>query len=401
MGLPTFIPLGFANDLVVIPVGINWAGIGFGYLLTTKLSFSIWFMAVLTIIEEVVFMRIGLFSGERLLYNTSASVYPAYQGVGALLALAVIMLWTARHHLRHALSQVWSGDRDDDELLSYRHTYLLLVASIAVVGGWLVAAGLPWWATVAFLTVFLLMMLGITRVVVEGGLAVSRVPIIPNDIIIASVGSHALGAAGVGALGMTFPWAGEMRTSVMSAIAHGLKLAETNIGGQRQRLLWGIVIAIVVSIGVAFTTMLLLGYNYGAINLSASWFFGSSAGGRVFDFVSYHLNDSGPRWDSMGFVGLGATIQVLLTLAYQRLAWWPLHPLSFPIGAVWPTHQVIGSMFFAWIAKTATLHYGGVRFYDTVKPMFLGLIMGQYLTGGLWLVIDGITGKQANYLFFW
>jgi hypothetical protein len=401
-GLPTFISLSFAHDSVVIPIGINWAGIGFGYLLTTKLSFSIWFMALLTIFEEVVFMRIGLFSGERLIYNTSPSVYPAYQGVGAMLVFSGVVLWTARHHLRHAWGQAWCGGRDDDEMLSYRHAYLLLASSIAIVGGWLVAAGLAWWATIAFLIVFLLMMLGITRVVVEGGLAVSRIPIIPNDIIIASVGSHALGASGVGALAMTFPWAGEMRTSVMAAIAHGLKLAETSIGSQRQRLLWGIVIAMVVSIGGAFATMLLLGYNYGAINLSASWFFGSAAGGRVFEFVAYHVNgDSSTRWDSMRFVGLGAAIQGLLTLAYQRLAWWPLHPLSFPIGAVWCTHQVMASMFFAWIAKMATLHYGGVRLYDTVKPMFLGLIMGQYLSGGLWLVIDGLTGKQANYLFFW
>jgi len=58
-------------------------------------------------------------------------------------------------------------------------------------------------------------------------------------------------------------------------------------------------------------------------------------------------------------------------------------------------------MFFAWIAKLATLHYGGVRLYNSVKPLFLGLILGQYLTGGLWLVIDGLMGKQANYLFYW
>ena len=403
LGLPTFIHVGFAHNSVVIPVGINWAGIGFGFLLTTKLSFSIWFMAVLTIIEEVVFMRLGLFSGERLLYNTSPSVYPAYQGVGALLTFAVLMLWTSRRYLRRVAQAAWQGEpREEDEVLSYRSTFLLFVVSVLLMGGWLVAAGLQPWATVVFLVLFFLMLLGITRVVVEGGLAVSRIPIIPSNIVIASVGSHALGAASVGALGMTFVWGGEMRTSVMSAIAHGFKLAQSTIGSQRQRLLLGIVASIVASIGCAVFTMLYLGYSYGAINLSASWFFGTAAGGRVFDFIGHHLGqEESTRWGSMGFIGVGAVVQALLTLAYQRLNWWPIHPLAFPIGAVWCTHQVIASMFLAWIAKVATLHYGGVRLYNAVKPLFLGFILGQYLTGGLWLVIDGFTGKQANYLFFW
>ena len=268
--------------------------------------------------------------------------------------------------------------------------------------GWLVAAGMNGWVTALFLGVFLLLMLGITRIVVEGGLAVSRIPIVPNDVVIAAMGSGHLGAANLGVLGLTCPWAGDMRTSVMAAFAHGLKLAEIHVLGQRRRLIFGVILAIVVSIGCAAFTMLFLGYHFGAINLSAAWFFGSDAGGRVFSFISYHLGqNSRPRWDSLGFIGLGALVQWLLMLAHQRLVWWPLHPLSFPIGAVWCTHQVMASMLFAWVAKVSALHYGGVRLYHATKPLFLGLILGQYLTGGVWLIIDGFMGKQANYLFYW
>lgn len=402
-GLPTFIHIGFANNTVVIPVGINWAGIGFGYLLTTKLSFSVWFVAVLTILEEVVFMRLGLFSGERLLYNTSPSVYPAYQGAGALLMFSVMMLWTSRRYLKGVAEQAWRGEpRGENEIMSHRSALLLLATSVIVMAGWLVAAGLHAWASALFMVFYFLVILGITRVVVEGGLAVSRIPIIPGDMVITSVGSQALGATGVSALGMTFAWGGEMRISAMSAVAHGLKLAQTTIKHQRNRLLTAIVAAIFVSLACAVGTILYLGYHHGAINLSATWFFGTAAGGRVFDFISYHVTqDSSTRWASMGFMGIGAAVQTLLTIAYQRVPWWPIHPLAFPIGAVWCTHQVAASMFFAWIAKVATLHYGGVRLYSAVKPLFLGLILGQYLTGGLWLVIDGFMGKQANYLFFW
>ena len=401
-GFPTFIRVAISNA-VGVSVGINWAGIGFGYLLTTKLSFSIWFMAVLTLFEEALFMRLGIFSSERLAYNTSASVYPAYQGVGALLTFTLLMLWTSRRYLAQAARQAWRGEpRAEEEILSYRNTFILLVVSLGLVAGWLVAAGLQLWVTVLFLTLFYLMFLGITRVVVEGGLAVSRIPILPNDLVLATVGGSTLGATNIGALGMTFPFAGELRTSLMSAIAHGLKLAHSTIGTQGHGLLVAIVLAIVGSLARAGATMLYLGHHHGAINLSASWFFGSGAGGSVFRYIEYHVTHAtATRWSSMGFIGFGAVAQAALTLAYQRLAWWPIHPLAFPIGAIWCTHQVIASMFLAWIAKLATLHYGGVRLYRSARPLFLGFILGQYLTGGLWLVIDALKGMQGNYLFYW
>ncbi len=104
---------------------------------------------------------------------------------------------------------------------------------------------------------------------------------------------------------------------------------------------------------------------------------------------------------TLGVSSGGPLLQLLITLAYQRLPWWPLHPLSFPIGAVWCTHQVMVSMFLAWLTKITVLHYGGVRLYRATRPFFLGLILGHYLAGGWWLVIDGFMGMRENYLFFW
>ena len=407
IGFPTFIQVNFANGAVGIPFGVNYAGIGFGYLLSTKISFSVWFMGVLTVIEEVVFMRLGFFSSERLQIHTNPSVYPAYQGVGALVVFSIFVVWMARSHLRQVFHTAWRAGRtgggdDRDEILSYRATCLLLAGSLILMWGWLVMAGLAWWLGLVFLPLLFLMMVGLTRIVVEGGLAVTRMPMIPCDLVAGALGGRTLGATNLGVVGMTFPWTGELRVSVMSALAHGLKLAQIHVPGQRRRLLAGVVLAIILSVGCATFVMLLLGYRYGAINLSPHWFFGTVSGGRVFSFIAQHLaEDSGPRWGSLGFAGIGAAIQLLVMLAHQRLAWWPIHPLAFPIGAVWCTHQVMASMFIAWVAKLTTLHYGGVRFYSTLKPLFMGMILGQYFTGGLWMIIDWFTGKQANYLFFW
>jgi hypothetical protein len=59
------------------------------------------------------------------------------------------------------------------------------------------------------------------------------------------------------------------------------------------------------------------------------------------------------------------------------------------------------SIFIAWMIKSAVLRYGGPRWYRKTLPFFLGMILGQYISGGMWIIIDGFTGMTDNYLFFW
>jgi hypothetical protein len=53
---------------------------------------------------------------------------------------------------------------------------------------------------------------------------------------------------------------------------------------------------------------------------------------------------------------MGAAIMGLLMLAQKRWLWWPLHPLGFPISAVFGTMFL--SMLIAWVVKSAVLKHG-------------------------------------------
>ena len=44
------------------------------------------------------------------------------------------------------------------------------------------------------------------------------------------------------------------------------------------------------------------------------------------------------------------------------------------------------------------LKYGGSRLYAHMRPMFLGLILGELVVGGLWVIIDSQTGMQNNHI---
>ena len=50
----------------------------------------------------------------------------------------------------------------------------------------------------------------------------------------------------------------------------------------------------------------------------------------------------------------------------------------------------------AWATKSVALQYGGPSLYLATRPFFPGLIPGQILRSGFWLVIDYFTAMQGN-----
>ena len=72
--------------------------------------------------------------------------------------------------------------------------------------------------------------------------------------------------------------------------------------------------------------------------------------------------------------------------------------LSVRSGRIWAS--VLGR-FIAWLVKVIVLRYGSVNLYRRTQGVFLGMIAGQMLTMGLWLIIDYFTGKTNNWVFGW
>ena len=56
------------------------------------------------------------------------------------------------------------------------------------------------------------------------------------------------------------------------------------------------------------------------------------------------------------------------------------------------------SVFVAWAIKGAVLKYGGLALFERLKPMFLGLIFGEAVVAGFWVVVDYYTGMQGGRL---
>ena len=398
--LVTSVPV-FRNTVSLL-FRMSFPMIGFSYLINLDIAFSLWFFNLLAKFTGGALSILGIGSTEKLgIYGAYSEPYLAHQGQGALIVLVVFGLWLGRSHLRDVLRKAFKGDPEVDdsrEIMSYRAAVFCWIGGIIVMSIFLWLSGLPPWAAVATVLMAILIFVGLTRVVVESGVATAVGPMISSSFVVSTAGSSALGPAGMVGMAFTYVWAADIRTFVMASCAHGLKLGE-HLGRNVRPLFWLMLLAILVSVVGSVYMILHLSYEYGGINLNG-WFFGG--GPRApFDYIAVKLNTPTTA-NIAGWVhtAIGGGIMALLMLARHHLLWWPLHPIGFTIGAVWLMDQLWLSIFLAWLIKITVMKYGGPTLYRRTRGFFLGLIMGQFFIAGLWNIIDYFTGMTGNTVFW-
>ena len=404
---PELVPFALDKDMINFSVSL-WRDstdlyfkfrfniLGFFYFLKTEVAFSLWFFNLLSNAARGLFGMLGIADAQLAGGHAVPDPILAHQSMGAMMVLFLSGLWVARRHLKDVGRKAFLGNQgvdDSAEILSYRAAVIMLAASTAVVVGWLWLAGMPVWVALALLSLAAVLIIGFTRVVAEGGLSDGSPPVVPATILVAAVGSSAIGARGLVLLATTYFWSANLRSFVTTSCANSLRLGEELKSGRRG-LFWVMLLALTVALAGAVWMTMQLSYEYGAINLRMASDRG--AFGQMSHWV--HSPSEAYPW-SWIHVGIGALIMLGLSVARWHYVWWPLHPLGYPIGPIWIMDQLWFNMFLAWAIKVVVLKYGGVRLYRMTRPFFLGMILGQITPGGIYLFIDHFTGMVGNMIF--
>lgn len=398
--------LSLFHNAMVLHLFVSFTVIGLAYFLSLDVAMSVWLFHLLTQAQLTAENALGyaLPGRQDLFMEGSTSV--SYQGMGAMLALVAFGMWSARSHLRQVGRRVLGrpgGADDNDELLSYRGAVAVLAGATTYAAGWLWLAGLPLGGVLLFLAVAFTLFLGLARIVAEGGLGFARAQMTAQPFVISALGTNYLTPAGLATMGFTYSWAGDMRTMVMASAINGMKIADA--GGVRGRpLFWAMLLAIGVTLASSVAALIWMGYTYGGINLH--WWFYNLLGQLVHNDAAYKVANPlnpvadfavvGPRF---GFAAIGAAAMALLMWARQRFLWWPVHYLGFPIGATYMISSTWFSILIGWALKALVLKYGGVGWYRRLRPLFLGLILGQITCSGFWTLVDFLTGESGNIIY--
>ena len=394
------------RNTMTLPFFLSFPTLGFSYLINLDIALGLWVFSLLTVVEKGIFNLVGFHSPELVsVYGVPEYPYLAHQGMGAMIVLVLLGLWGGRRSLKGVFKTALGragGEEDGQEILSYRAATLGMIGGLVVMGLWLWQSGMHS-AGVVLLFLFgaFVVYLGLTRIVVQGGVEVARSPMIAPDFVILSVGSSALSQGDLVAMAFTYIWVADISTFVLASSANGLKLAAETIGKRRRLLFWAMMLAIAVTCTSSFWVLTRESYLHGGINFvgQGGWSFGGGAR-YPFEFISRAISTPtevhGTGWL---FSGFGAGIMALLMAARRHFIWWPLHPLGFPISVIaYPVLTVWVNVFLAWLIKFIVLKYGGPRLFARSRPLFLGLITGQFVVAGVWLIIDYFTGMVGNQL---
>ena len=165
----------------------------------------------------------------------------------------------------------------------------------------------------------------------------------------------------------------------------------------RRQLVYAMGAAILVCFPISCYAFLNLAYQHGAENLT-SWNFQNGPRLAYADLVSRILHPLETNWGDVGFILVGAGFTLLIMLMYHRYLWWPFHPIGCTTGSSWGIQEMFLSIFIGWLMKSVLLRHGGLKGYRSARPFFLGLIMGEYTMGGIWMIVGWIVKRGYQIL---
>ena len=315
--------------------------------------------------------------------------------MGALVVFVAAALWYSRTHLWKALRcGLGLGERgyDEGEPASYRTVLGVIVLSCVVMLVWLHYSGLHFGYSVFFLLAFLLVYYAMARMIAQVGLPSVSAPVQAGPYMASLFGSQMLGRGQVTALAYQF-WNADLRNTPAVGTANGMFLARRRYG-----LFAAMILSMLITYVAATHIVVSLGYHYGASSLQ-NWHIGNSSRAAWWWNLNVVSRNAGFSYVGLTWSGFGAAAMGLLVFAQRAFFWCPLHPVALLIAN---THMVIGfwlSIFSAWLIKVALVGFAGPRAYRGARYFFIGIIMGGFMAGGVWAVIDLITHSVNNQVF--
>lgn len=373
---------------------IFFSVIGFGYFLTTDVSFGLWFFYIFDRIQCTVAEALG--------------VYPQYkrvteaQYIGAFLAVVGIGVWVARGQLRAMMSAVLgrSDSADDrDDPLPWRVAMMGLVVCCVLFVVLATTAGVRLPIALFVYVWFLIICWGMARIVSETGLLFAKATqMMPTKTLDPLLGTRRLTGPDVAiTYSLQYVHMYDLKSFLMPAITHSLKIGhETNL--VTRHLTGAMVAGILLGIGVSLYSTMRLIYAKGALALSP-WFFQRGPSWHFGVIATLLSNRTPTDFGRLGALAAGAAFTLMLALMRHRFLWWPFHPIGYVLAYSSETRRAWFPFFVGWLCKVLITRYGSGRAYQRLRPLFLGLVLGEYLVCAFWLIIAAATGTFGHKIF--
>jgi len=376
------------RDFPEVYYRVNPLVIGLGYLCNLDLLLSFWVFNALAVLQVGLIQRTGLVLGAAGQPSTGAELINL-ESHGAMTALVIWSVWTARRHLRETWRQAQSGGPGD--AMTCRAAWVGLGVCAVYVFGWLMAAGMSAWMAAGQMALMFVGYFAVMKYIAASGFGYLFPVGEKGGWFLKTVaGTSAMTAGNLTGLELVnsgaFYGAGRMQT--LQTLPHHLKALE---GAQEGRRWVAGTVWLAFSVGflVSAAALIYCCYAQSALYLR-SWTLWEGPLG-IFEDISRSVGETQRTvFDAQklsvwlaGAAGAGG-----LALLRTRLTWWPLHPLGLAFQYTSGPRYYAFSIFWVWLAKYLILRYGDIRLYHRAKPFFYGTVAGYAVGVAATMVVD-------------
>lgn len=381
------------------PIYILSFGVGLAFLMPLEMSFSLWFFYLFWKGERVLGRAMGL-------QILPGFPYHGPQGVGAYLGIACFALYGGRRHILHVFKNIIgigrTQSRHSDSMVSvapemkdttnYRWVFAGLVAGILFLFIFSGYGGMAVWMIALYFLIYYLLALGITRVRAEVGPPTHEMFVAnPRQFILDAFGSRPIPPQSLTMMSLYYAFNRGYRAHPMPHTLEGFKIAEVS-NMKAKGMVIAMMCAVFFGILAAFWSYLIVSYDIGA-----NPGLGNGGYNRLRTWLYYPSETNVP---AVTFMGVGFLFTGLLWWLRSRFPMFPFHPTGYAVASsMWTFGWLWFSVFISWTAKNLILRFGGIRLYHRVMPLFLGLILGEFMVGGAWVIVRLIWGVSV-YSFY-
>lgn len=377
--------------------------IGVAYFMSTRVSFSIWFFMVAyafySLVSQAYFPPF---------YDTA----PYADRSGALLAMAVTILWLGRARLLHVLRcgiHLFGTERTDADR---RDRNLFYMFNLAILGMcvWMVWIGVqvPW--AILLAAIICIYQLVMMRIIAETGLPVAGLYdehfhhyfwLIPIRWV------NGATAWFMGAMSSMLGGTGT-RSSLAAFAMQSMSLDEEAKPRRQWKTARFYVVVLLISFFASGVAHIYFSYQYSEtldsnpempISAWGSYRLGTAMA-KLREQVKGDWNE--PAYNLPAHMIFGAALAGGLQYASLTLPKWPLHPVGVMLAYSWFGQTVWMSVLVGWLLRVVLIMFGGARLYRRLRPAFIGLIIGEAAAAILWYSISAILalfGQPYNVVW--
>ncbi|MFW5828833.1 MAG: DUF6785 family protein, partial [Planctomycetota bacterium] len=346
------------------------------------------------------------------------------------------------HYYGRVLAKAFGAHRDDDSIsvdgMWAARVFLVGFGALWATLTW--QFGIDWFVSLFYVLVTLGMLLVFARIICETGMPYMQAAWNPGMVIGNIFGFGALGAAPLVLLYyLSTLLVQDTRESLMPFVSNSLNVSER--AGMRPRKIAVIgLIAIAVCCLLGFGSRMIQYYDSGALGqhvdqqgvgtaqlpfdratqafdemVQTGAFEGELVEGRLVleRGPEGRLVESDPSSGlgkltafepdrrAFGFFIAGMIGVVVFFGLRLRFAAFPLHPVLFLVWGTWPMQAGSLSFLLGWATKELIVRFGGGRVYQNLKPLFIGIIVGELLASMIGIATGTsyylITGENPEY----